>query len=72
MNGLSVDLSIKRELLAVFKTAASSPTKGKSAACAQLASVAETVKDAGTKLTPPQAAQIMSDVTRIKAVLGCS
>ena len=63
--------ALKRRLLSTLNAAANAAASGRSSACQQLASVASIVQGAGNRLSPAQAERILTDVARIRAVLGC-
>jgi hypothetical protein len=71
--GLPIDAATQKALLTALKAAASSVAANRRNACTELASVATLAQSAARarKLTAAQADRIVSDVNRIRAVLGC-
>jgi hypothetical protein len=72
IGGLSIDATLQKQLLTALKAAATSVAAGRRSACAHLTTVATLATNArGTTLTVEQADRIVSDVMRIRSVLGC-
>jgi hypothetical protein len=67
----TIDASLKRRLLSALSDAAKSLSSGRGNTCQQLAGVASIVESSDRKLTAAQIQRMVTDIARIRAVVGC-
>jgi hypothetical protein len=66
-----IDAALKKRLVSAMADVVKALDSGRGNPCAQLGDIVSTVERAGKKLTASQAQRILTDLARIRTVVGC-